>query len=59
MWHVLGRLELYNTFVVGKPEGERPLGNPKCRCRGKSCNRLKEIRFVGVGWISSVHDKDK
>lgn len=27
--------------------------------RGKSCNGLKEIRFVGVGWIRSVHDKGK
>ena len=27
--------------------------------RGKSYNGLEEIRFVGVGWISSVHDKGK
>jgi hypothetical protein len=27
--------------------------------RGKSCNIFKEIRFVGLGWISSVHDKGK
>jgi len=32
VWHVLGGIEIHNTFVVGKPEGERPLGNPKCRC---------------------------
>jgi len=42
MWHVLGRIEVHNRYVVGKPEGERPLGNPKCRCEENLVMDLKE-----------------
>jgi hypothetical protein len=45
--------------LVGKPEGKRPLGRP--RCRGKY-NIKSDLEVVGYGvmdWIEQAQDRDR
>jgi hypothetical protein len=37
--------------LVGKPEGRRPLGRPRCRWEDNIKMNLGEIGFGDVGWI--------
>ena len=37
--------------LVGKPEGKRPLGRPRCRWEDNIKMDLQEVgRVVGIGW---------
>jgi hypothetical protein len=59
-WHVarMGeKMKAYN-LLVGKPEGGRPLGRPKCR-RNNIKMDLGEIGWDAVDWIALAHDKGK
>jgi hypothetical protein len=38
-------------ILVRKPEGERPLGKPRCRWVGNIKINLREIGFGGMDWI--------
>jgi hypothetical protein len=42
-------------FLVGKPEGKRTLGRPRCRSEDNIKMDLKEVRYEGVwtglGWF--------
>jgi hypothetical protein len=38
-------------ILVGKPEGERPLGRPRCRWVGNVRMNLREIGWDGTDWI--------
>jgi hypothetical protein len=38
-------------ILVGKPEGKRPLGRPRCRWVDNIKMDLVEIGWDGVGWI--------
>jgi hypothetical protein len=45
--------------LVGKPEGKRPLGRPRCRWLG---NIMMDIQEVGCGymdWIGLAQDRDR
>jgi hypothetical protein len=44
-------------FLVGRPEGKRPLGRPRRRWEDNIKLDLREIRFDGVNWIGLIHDK--
>jgi hypothetical protein len=46
-------------ILVGKPEGKRPLGRPKCRWVDNIRMDLGEIGWGGVDWIDVAQDKDK
>jgi hypothetical protein len=46
-------------FLVGKPDGERPLGGPRCRWVDNILMDLVEIKGSGVEWISLTQDRDK
>jgi hypothetical protein len=37
---------------VGRPEGKRPLGRPRCRLVDKSEIDLREIGWDGMDWIN-------
>jgi hypothetical protein len=46
-------------FLVGKPEGKRPLGRPSRRWVDNIKMDLREIGWDGVDWIDMAHDRDQ
>jgi len=47
-----------HRVLVGKPEGKRPLGRPRCRWED---NIKMDLREVGVGgdWMELAQDRDR
>jgi hypothetical protein len=45
--------------LVGKPEGRRPLGRPRCRWEDGVRMDLRGIGLVGVDWIRLAQDRDR
>jgi hypothetical protein len=45
--------------MVGKPEGKRPLGRPRCRWEDGIRMNLREIGLGGVDWIRLAQDRDR
>ena len=45
--------------LVGKLEGERPLGRPGRRCKDNIKIDPKEVGWQCVGWIDLAWDRDK
>jgi hypothetical protein len=43
--------------LVGKPEGKRPLGRPKCRWEDKIEMDLREIGIDGANWIRLARNR--
>jgi hypothetical protein len=50
--------KLYNVWV-GKSEGKRPLGRPRCRWEGGIRMDLLETGWGGVDWIRMAQDRDR
>jgi hypothetical protein len=48
----------YRIFV-GKPEGKRPLGRPKCRWKDNTKMDLRETEWSGVDWFDLTQDRDQ
>jgi hypothetical protein len=46
-------------FLVGKPEGKRPLGRPRRRWEDWIRIDLREFGLGGVDWIRLAHDRDR
>jgi hypothetical protein len=46
-------------ILVGKPEGMRPLGRPRCRWEDNIKMDLREIRWGGMDWIDLAQDRDQ
>jgi hypothetical protein len=46
-------------LLVGKPEGKRPLGRPRCGWVNNIKMDLLEIGWGGVDWIGLAQDTDK
>jgi hypothetical protein len=44
---------------MGKPEGKRPLGRPRCRWMGNIEMAVREIGWGGVDWIYLTEDRDQ
>jgi hypothetical protein len=44
-------------ILVGKPEGKRPLGRPRCRWEDNITLDLREIGIDGANWIQLAHDR--
>jgi hypothetical protein len=44
---------------MGKPEGKRPLGRPRCRWVDNIRMNLGEVGWGGVDWIGLAQDKNK
>jgi hypothetical protein len=47
---------VYKVFM-GKPEGKRPLGRPRCRLEDGIRMDLGEFGWVSVEWIQLAQDK--
>ena len=45
--------------LVGKPEGKRPLGRPRCRWEENIKMDLQEIGCGGMDWIELAQDRDR
>jgi len=52
------RIGVYRYFV-GKPEGKRPLGRPRCRWEGNIKMDLQEVGLGGMDWIDLAEDRDR
>jgi hypothetical protein len=46
-------------ILVGKPEGKRPLGRPRCRWVDNIIIDLREIRWDGMDRIELAQDRDQ
>jgi hypothetical protein len=46
-------------ILVGKPEGKRPLGRPRCRWEDKIKTDLQDLRCGGMDWIQLALDRDR
>jgi hypothetical protein len=58
--HVARMGEDRNVYKVlmGKPEGKRPLGRPRCRWEDGMRMDLREIGWGSVDWIRLAQDMD-
>jgi hypothetical protein len=45
--------------LVGKPEGKRPLGRPRCRWKDGIRMDLRETGLGCVDWIRLAQDRDR
>jgi hypothetical protein len=45
--------------LVGKLEGKRPLGRPRCRWEDNIRMDLQEVRCGCVDWIGLAQDRDR
>jgi hypothetical protein len=46
-------------ILVGKPQGKRTLGRPRCRWLGNIKMDLREIGWGGMGSIDLAQDRDQ
>jgi hypothetical protein len=46
-------------LLVGKPEGRRPLGRPRCRWVYNISMDLVEVGWGDVDWIGMAQDRDR
>ena len=44
--------------AVGKPEGKRPLGKPRCRWEDNIQIYHQEVGYGGLDWIELAEDRD-
>jgi hypothetical protein len=54
-----GHGDMRNAYkiLVGKPEGKRLLGRPRCRREDNIKMDLRKIGFGGVDWICLAQDR--
>jgi hypothetical protein len=46
-------------LLVGKPEGRRQLGRPRCRWVDNIMMDLGEVRWCDVDWIGLAQDRNR
>jgi hypothetical protein len=54
----MGEKRNVDRLLLGKPEGKRPLGRPRCRWVNKIKINIMEIVWGGVDWIGSAQEWD-
>jgi hypothetical protein len=57
MWHAWGRGEVFTGFLVGRPEGKRPLGRHRRRWEDNIKMDLRELGIDGTNWIRLNQDR--
>ena len=45
--------------LVGKPEGKRPFGRPRCGWEDNIKMDLQEVECEGMEWIELAQDRDR
>jgi hypothetical protein len=46
-------------ILVGKPQGKKPLGRPRCRWVGNIEIDIREIGWDSMDWLDLVQDSDQ
>jgi hypothetical protein len=59
--HVSGMREKQNAYrvLVGKPEGKRQVGRPRCRWEDNIKMDFREVESHGMVWINLARDTDQ
>jgi hypothetical protein len=54
------RGEKRNAYRIsmGKPQGKRPLGTPRCMCEDNIKMNVREIRWGGMDWIILIKERN-
>jgi hypothetical protein len=47
------------TVLVGKPEGKRPLGRPRCKWEDNIKMDIQEVGCGGMDWIELAQDMNR
>jgi hypothetical protein len=47
------------SILVGKAEGKRPLGRPRCRWVDNIRLDLREIGWYGMDWVDMAQDRNQ
>jgi hypothetical protein len=55
---IRGKRNAYR-ILVGKPEGKRPLGRPRCKWEDNIRMDLRERGWCGMDWIDQAQDRDQ
>jgi hypothetical protein len=55
----MGEVRGAYNILIGRPEGRRPLGRPRCRWADNIKMDLREIGFGDVNWIHWAQDRDR
>jgi hypothetical protein len=55
----MGEVRGAYNILVGRPEGRRPLGRPRCRWENNIKMDLWEIGFADVDWVRWAQDRDR
>ena len=55
----MGERRGVNRVLIGKPEGRRPLGRPRCRWEDSIKMDLQEVGCGEMDWIKLAQDRDK
>jgi hypothetical protein len=54
-----GEKKIAYRILVGKPEGMRPPGRPRCRWMNNIKVDLREIGWVSMDWIDLIQNRDQ
>jgi hypothetical protein len=54
-----GEMRGVYRVLVGKPEGNRPLGRPRLRWEGNIKMEIQEVGCRGMDWIELAQDRDR
>jgi hypothetical protein len=46
-------------ILVGKPEGKKPVGRPRCKWANNIKMDLREIGWGGMDWLDLAQDSDQ
>ncbi|KAJ4429845.1 hypothetical protein ANN_22049 [Periplaneta americana] len=55
----MGKSRYAYRVLVGRPEGKRPLGRPRCRREDNIKMDLREVGYDDRDWINLAHDRDQ